>query len=213
VKLNKQDIIDAGIRIIGIKGQSCSGKSEAATVIKEHFKNAFAFRVDFYMFNAVVEDDELARQIYGRGKFTDANEALAYWFGIESVEAIRKNGELTKLYVEKMLLKDIASLLKQTYVPNPIIIESFALPLYPKICDLITDMLLIWAPKNVLERNQINREGNSTTAEIRTTALPLNMYTSGKQGKIILNTGSLEDFKTKVKDFCNSIPIESNRIF
>jgi len=211
VKLSKQGIADAGIRIIGIKGQSCSGKSEAADIIRAYFKNAIVLRADFHLFKAAADNDDLAMRVYGR-TFDNVHEVLAHFMKIESIDLIERNGVLTAQCVEKMLLRDIKSLLKQNFIPNPIIIESSFLGLYPQICDLITDMLFVWAPKDVLAKNQMAREGKDTV-EIRTTALPLSMYTSGKQGKIILNTGSLPEFKSKITDYCDFIKIASNKNF
>jgi len=211
VKLSNQDIVDAGIRLIGIKGQSGVGKSTAADTIRNNSKHSIVLPGDFYLFQVALENNKLAEQIYGR-TFSNMDEIIEHFFRHESTDLIRKNCTLTIPYVEEMFLHDIGNLLKQKFIPNPIIAEHHLLNLHEQVWALTTDKMSIRAPIEVLARNQIIREGQDTS-EKRRAALPTEWYDVGEQGTIINNTGSLAAFKKKVKSFYQSIDIGQSKIY
>ena len=209
VKLGKQDFIDAGVRFIGIKGMSGSGKTTASLVMRDYFKKSILLPRDYYTMIALVNNTKLANKLFGR-TFNNVQEAVEAVMRIESVDKFRKHITETIPEVEELIHHDLCSILNQNYTPNLIITEGIAYSAYDRIWGLATDKLTtIRAPKK-RAKSLILREGRNTSP-MRTAAL-FDLEQDGEQGTILTNNGKLISFEKKIIQFCKTIDVPSRTL-
>jgi len=205
------DIINSGIKFIGITGPCGSGKSTAAKAIHAYFPNSIILSGAYYHYKATVENKELARSVFGR-TFDSVPEVFEHYFQNTSVEGLFKRwNTLAGPHVSEMFMQDIRSLLNQNSTPNPIIGDYFLLNTLAGVWNLTTHKITIEAPLEQIVNNQVGRKVVDEVS-LQHDVLLEGLYV-GRPGVIIKNTGNLSEFENKVKKYCEIIGTDSSKIF
>ena len=87
--MRQSDLLERGIRLIGVKGPSGSGKTKATSVMRECFPQSVVLPGDHYLVKAPVVNKKLAKNIFGR-TFENEKELLDYFYQNESTEMLEK---------------------------------------------------------------------------------------------------------------------------
>jgi len=213
MKLSKQDIIDAGVTFIGLKGPAGSGKTTATKVMRQHFQDALVLPGSHYHYKATVEDGKLSKSVFGR-TFNSESEALQYYLENESAELLVSWITKSLPCINDMYKGDIKKLLSQNFIPNPIIADWAFANALEDVWGLTTNKLGVSATQEVIARNQGIREGKDTSSIRSAMAF---LYGVGEPADMIIEnliSDDLTDYNDKVKKYCDSIIVnDSSKIF